>query len=138
MRSGVALCGLLAALASPVSAQNFTTAAEVRPILGATKGSWVAIREYDGKDLLYFTQLESWRCGLSQIRFSVNSNAAQRVWETEPCYEGTAQPNAIKAEGRVPYIELPLGMVETVSVVVIYDDGTEERGDFTRQQVLMP
>ncbi|EEW24210.1 hypothetical protein [Rhodobacter ferrooxidans] len=133
---GIALLALLGATGA--QAQDFTTAAEVKPILQATKANWVAVREYDGNDLVYFTHLESWRCGLSQIRFSVNSAAAAKVWEVEPCYEGTAQPNAMKLEGHLPYITLPLGMVQTLAVVVVYDDGSEDRIDVTRPQVLMP
>lgn len=119
-------------------AQTFTTAAEVKPILQATKANWVALREYDGNDLLYFTHLESWRCGLQEVRFSVNSTAAAKVWEMEPCYEGEAQPNAMRLEGRLPYTTLPLQMVNSVSVVIVYDDGSEDRADFDRKAILMP
>jgi hypothetical protein len=138
---GFAALAVAASLAVPTAlhAQGFTSAAEVKPILGATKSAWIAIREYEGNDLVYFTQIESWRCGLAEVRFSVNSTAAAKVWEMEPCYEGEAQPNAIKMpDGRVPYIVLPLGMVSSVSVVIVYDDGTEDRADFERKAVLMP
>lgn len=126
------VCGTAAA------AQSFTTAAEVKPILQATKANWVALREYDGNDLLYFTHLESWRCGLSEVRFSVNSTAAAKVWEMEPCYEGEAQPNALKLETHLPYTTLPLGMANSVSVVVVFDDGSQDRMDFERKAILMP
>jgi len=127
------------AVPAPALAQGFTTAAEVKPILSATKSSWIAIREYDGNDLVYFTQLEAWRCGVAEVRFSVNSTAAAKQWEMEPCYESEAQPNAIKMpDGRVPYIVLPLGMVTSVSVVVIFDDGSEDRADYQRKSVLTP
>lgn len=134
----IKLAAIVFPLATAALAQGFTTAAEVKPILQATKANWVALREYDGNDLLYFTHLESWRCGVEQVRFSVNSSAATQVWDMEPCYEGTAQPNALKLEGHLPYIVIPLGMTNTVSVVVIYDDGTEDRADFDRQAILMP
>ena len=117
---------------------NFTTAGEVRPILEATRANWVAIRDFDGQDLLYFTHLEAWRCGLTEIRFSVNSAAAARVWEVEPCYEDTAQPNAIKLDGRVPYLQLPQGMISSVTVAVVYDDGEEDIQTFARQDILLP
>lgn len=131
------LVGLLC-VATVAQAQNFTTAAEVKPILQATKANWVALREYDGNDLLYFTHLESWRCGLQEVRFSVNSTAAAKVWEMEPCYEGEAQPNALRLEGRLPFTTLPLQMVNSVSVVIVYDDGTEDRADYDRKAILMP
>ncbi|MBN2629799.1 MAG: hypothetical protein JXR75_04590 [Rhodobacteraceae bacterium] len=122
----------------PADAQSFTTADEIKPILQATKSSWVALREFDGKDLLYFTHLESWRCGLSQVRFSVNSTAATKVWEMEPCHEGEAQPNALKLADHLPYTVLPLGMATSVSVVIVYDDGSEDRMDYDRKAILMP
>ncbi|MDO9524280.1 MAG: hypothetical protein Q7J57_01855 [Gemmobacter sp.] len=120
----------------PASAQNFTTAAEVKPILEATRSAWIALRPWEGQELLYFTHLESWRCGVAEVRFSVNSSATTRVWPMDPCYEGTAQPNAIGAD-RKPYTELPADLAETVSVLVVLKDGTELRQDYTRAQILM-
>lgn len=127
---------LLTALPSIAGAQAFTTAAEVRPILQATRASWVALREWEGQDLLYFTHLESWRCGLGEVRYAVNGGAEQ-VWVMDPCFEGSAQPNAIAAE-RLPYTGFALGSVQSVSISLTYDDGTEERADYTRAAILMP
>lgn len=130
------LAGLLAT--GPALAQNFTTAAEVRPILEATTANWVAVRDFNGQDLVYFTHLLAWRCGLTEVRFSINSLAADYVWPMEPCYEGTAQPNAIKAEQYLPYVALPPGSVDTIAVVLHLDDGTFLKASFERAQVLMP
>lgn len=127
--------GLLAA--TPAMAQQFTTAAEIRPILEATRASWLALRPWDGKELLYFTHLESWRCGMAEVRFSVNSSAATRVWDMPPCQIGTAQPNAIPAD-RLPFAELPPEALQTVTVVVVLANGTELRQDYTRANILMP
>jgi len=125
-------------IATPLLAANFTTAAEVKPILGATKANWVAVREFNGQDLLYFTHLEAWRCGLDQIRYFVN-DGKPRVWETEPCYDDTNTPNAIKMpDGHLPYTVLPLGSVYSVTVEITYDDGTRESETFERAAIMMP
>lgn len=122
----------------PASAAGFTTAAEVRPILTATKANWVAVREYDGKDLLYFTQIESWRCGLSEVRYGLNGNPADQIRIMEPCYEDEAAPNAIKAEDHLPYITLPPGSVNSITIELVYDDATTDTETFTREAVQIP
>jgi len=129
-----AIAGVM--LSGMAMAQSFTIAAEVKPILEMTRMNWVALRPWDGQELLYFTHLESWRCGIAEVRFSVNSTAATRVWDMDPCFEGTAQPNAIAAE-RLPYTALPADLVQSVTVVVILKDATELRQDFSRAQILM-
>lgn len=130
------LTGLIAV--APLTAMAFTTAAEVKPILTATKGNWVAVREFDGNDLLYFTHLESWRCGLSGVEYSVNSDALDQVWTLETCYEDEAAPNAMKEEGRLPYITLPLGSVETITIRLLYDDDTTDDAAFERGAIMTP
>ena len=48
LKLAIAMC----TYASAAMAQGFTTAAEVKPILQATKTNWVALRDYEGNDLL--------------------------------------------------------------------------------------
>ncbi len=116
---------------------KFTTATEVKPILNATKTAWVAVREYDGNDLLYFTHLVAWRCGLHEIRYGVNG-AVEQVFEVEECYVDTAQPNAMKMETHLPYVVLDIGSVESMSVTLIFDDGTKDTATYQRPDILMP
>ncbi|WP_424939835.1 hypothetical protein [Aliiroseovarius sp. S253] len=137
MRRFLALTALCVAVATPVTAQNFTTATEVRPILNATQGNWVAVREYEGQDLLYFTHLLAWRCGLEAIYFSVNGGE-ETQFEAEPCYEDEATPNALKVTDILPYQQFALQSVETVEVRIVYDDGAETVAVFERAQIQIP
>lgn len=117
---------------------DFTTAAEVKPILSMTKDKWVAVREYNGEDLIYFTHLEAWRCGIEKIRFGLNSDIPSRVWTLETCYEDEGNPNIMKMEDGMPYFSQPLGSIETIVVEITYDDGTIETATYERKKILIP
>lgn len=127
------------ALLQPALAQSMTTAAEVRPILDATKPQWIAVREFDGQDLLYFTNLLAWRCGVTAVSYGLNGAPADTPFQMEPCYEGEAAPNAFKAEdGGFIYLTQPLGSITSVTVSVTYDDGSTDTAEYERKAVLMP
>ena len=115
---------------------QFTTATEIKPIMNATKGNWVAVREYDGRDLVYFTHILSWRCGLVGVRYAIN-DGPMRDWPLAPCQTETNAPNAIPDDAQI-YEVHPLKSVSSLSVEVIYDDLTRDSARFERKQVLMP
>jgi hypothetical protein len=135
--SRLCLTGVAILFATSAVAQNFTTAAEVKPILTATKPGWIAVREFDGRDLLYFTNLLAWRCGVASVSYTVNGGAATPL-EMEPCHDNIMQPNSLLMETIQPYVALPLASVATVSVTVTYDDDTTETGDYDRKSVMIP
>ncbi len=116
----------------PVAAQ-FNSAAEVKPILQMIIPQWVGLREYDGQDLLYFTLLEVYRCGLEQIRYRINGEEP-RIWVTEPC-EGDATFSEI-GEDRLPYAEFQLRSVDEVIIELIFDDGTMQTETYPRDSIL--
>ncbi len=120
-----------------VATGRFLTALEVKPIMGATRANWVAVREYNGQDLVYITHIWSWRCGLVAMKFAVNG-APLEDWPLPVCREATASPTAILSEDGDPYRSFALGSVETVTVELIYDDLTTEKATFNRLGVLMP
>jgi hypothetical protein len=124
---------------APAFAQNFTTAAEVKPILSATKPQWIAVREYDGKDLLYFTNLLAWRCGVETVSYGLNGAAPDVPLVIEPCYDTEAQPNALKMDqGVMPFVSHDLASIQTVTVLVTFDDGSIETGEYVRAAVMTP
>ncbi len=136
--AGACIAGALAGLqAMPAAAERFTTAAEVRPILSATRDNWVALRTARGRDILYFTQLEAWRCGLDDIRYSVNGGPMKR-YRPEPCHEESSEPNALTDPGHRPWIEFPAGSVKSVAIEITYDDGRKDSARYSRRDILMP
>ncbi len=138
MRSWLAALAALVFGAQALSAQQFTTAQEVRPILQATRAQWIALRDYEGKDWLYFTQILAWRCGLSDIFFAVNDGPEERL-EMEECHEGTATPNALTSDDLDRFLRrYPAGSVTRVRIRLVLDDGTQDSAEFARKDVLMP
>ena len=130
--SGVMLGAAMAVLPLQASAQ-FNTAAEVKPILQMIAPQWVSLREFDGQDLLYFTLLEVYRCGLEQIRYRINGEKP-RIWVTEPC-EGDATFAEI-GEDRLPYAVFPPGSVGEVIIELIFDDGTTQIETYPRGSIM--
>ncbi|GAA6209146.1 hypothetical protein NBRC116601_24390 [Cognatishimia sp. WU-CL00825] len=136
----ICLSGTLAAedrLAEDQSPSGkFLTATEVKPILTATKANWIAVREWQGQDLIYFTHLLSWRCGLYEIRYSVNGGP-QQLWPIPECDPVTHSVGLIP-EGTEIYTTLPLQSVASVEIEVLYDDLTTDVSAYERAAVLMP
>lgn len=110
---------------------KFLTATEARPIIEATKGSWIAVREYDGQDLLYFTHLLSWRCGLYEIKFGLNGGEKQ-VFAMPDCMPDN--PNATPPDATI-YLTYPLGSIETVEIELLYDDLGTSNATYNRADV---
>jgi len=93
-----------------------------KQVLPMTKDSWVAFRNYDGRQLVYFTHLVVYRCGLSAVRYSINSDTLDRRLDMPPC--DADRPNEIPSD-YLPFLALPLGAAETLAVQVVYGDGEE-------------
>lgn len=127
--------GLVAEDQTPLG--KFTTATEVKPIMSATKGNWVAVREYNGQDLLYVTHIWGWRCGLHAMAISVNDEPMQN-WPLPPCHMKYTTPNAILEDDGLPYLTLRLGSVQKIDIQLVYDDLSMESASFERGNVLIP
>ena len=133
------ICTTLALL-SPLSAAaqgKFLTAAEVRPILTATQGNWIAVREFNCQDLLYFSHLLAWRCGLSAVAYAINSDDPTKDWPLTPCNEDSPTP-AANGDDQPIYSSHALGSIETITVRITYDDDTTDQMTFQRKAVQIP
>ncbi|WP_425044092.1 hypothetical protein [Primorskyibacter sp. S87] len=120
-----------------VPSGSFTTATEVKPILEATRGNWVAVREFNGQDLVYVTHLWSWRCGLAEMRLGINGNPPQ-PWPLPPCHLEQPAPNAILEGDGLPYRPFTLGSVSVIDVELVYDDLSTDQARFNRDGVRIP
>ena len=131
------MTGLITAglLSYPFTANaQMVDAAQIRPILDVTKSNWVAVREWDGKDVVYFTHLLTWRCGLTKIEYSINSMDADQNWAFIPCDETAANPMALPDEQKI-YGNFDLKSVQSITVKITYDDGGEDTVTFERAAI---
>ena len=94
--------------------------ASMKNALGLTKNSWLAFRDYDGKTLLYFTHLISYRCALSDIAYGIDTESTPSNLELEPCNE--KDPYHV-GDGKI-YIEIPTN-AKFASVRLTYKDGSQ-------------
>ncbi|MGV6849488.1 MAG: hypothetical protein ACWA5A_14035 [Marinibacterium sp.] len=128
--------------AGPVFAQQggaarFTTAEEVGPILDATRNNWVAVREYDGKDWVYVTQLFSMRCAMIGIGVGINGQKPQ-AWPMPDCHYEYASPFVLLDDDPLPARSYPPGSIQQIDVLILMADGSTKTGTFSRAQVLIP
>lgn len=129
---------IIAALPQPASAQaKFLSAAQIKPILTATKSNWIAVREYGGQDLLYFTHLLSWRCGLTAIDYSVNDEEIFKTWPIGTCNEELPNPNTLADDQKI-FTGFPPNTIKTVTVRITYDDETADENRYERHTVQLP
>jgi len=117
-----------------VAGAQMVDAAQIRPILDATKNNWVAVREWGGQDLVYFTHLLTWRCGLTKIQYSINSMAADMNWPFVPCDETSSNPMALPDDQKI-YGNFALNSVQSITVKITYDDGAQDTVTFQRAAI---
>jgi hypothetical protein len=101
---------------------KFSTAserlAEGKHILETTKGSWLSFRDFDGKVLLYFTHLLSYRPVINEIHYSINSEALDQTFKFKP------SDKMYVVGDELPYITVPAN-TQYAAVQVTYKDGTK-------------
>lgn len=86
-------------------------------LLEITKASWVDTQTFDQQNLVYFTHLLSYRCGIQAVRYGINRDQPDQTFALPPC--NPADPYAV--EGTL-YIEAPKSL-KNVVVELTYLDG---------------
>jgi hypothetical protein len=87
--------------------------AQTKMILNMTAGSWLSFRDYDGKVLLYFTHLTSHKDAIKEVRYSLNSDAVDKIYK----------PMSLQGQ-ELPFIYVPES-TQFACVQVTFTDGTE-------------
>ncbi len=115
----IAAAIVLAAGLAGASAQGLL--GQEKQILPMVSDSWVAFRDYDGKQWIYFTTLVTYHCGLSEIRYSIDSDALDKRFPLPAC--DRQRPNAIDPVENPPYLTFRRGSARQVMVQVVFSDG---------------
>lgn len=92
--------------------------AQGKQALEMTKGSWLSFRDYDGKVLLYFTHLMSYRPVIKEIHYSLNSEAVDVNYKFKP------SDKMYISGDELPYISVPAN-TQFACVQITYKDGTK-------------
>jgi len=127
MRSILAALLLAPVIATSAQAQTVPPRSLYQSMLDAGKASgWVAFRNFNGRQLLYFTHLQTLHCRLKEIRYSINSDALDQRVELVKCNK--AIPFNISEEdvhaGRA-YKSMKPGTAQWAAVQVVWEDGEE-------------
>lgn len=129
-RAALSMIFVVAALSGPsltaskAAAQGAMMApAQMRAALEATAGQWLAFRNWDGKQLVYFTHLVSWKCGIAEVRYQVNGQGGAEHFPLPAC--DPQMPFNVDAEKDAIYLTFAAGTVREITVQLTYADGSE-------------
>ena len=112
------------ALAAPIAAKAQTPpVAQLKMMAEAAKAQWVAFRNWDGKQWIYFTIPVTYHCGLTEIRYSLNGADLAERWPVPAC--NAQMPFNVDPQKDQIYLALDPGTVSSVSLQLVYADGME-------------
>lgn len=118
------LCGSTLPLAAADSKAILPDVSIYKAMLQANRETgWVQFRNYDGKQLIYFTALQSMHCRLSDIRYSINSDALDQHFPVAECNPNLPFNMPENDTVKYIYLSLPKDSVRTLSIQAIWDDG---------------
>lgn len=115
-----ALFGLAGGAATAQQAPGFAKRA-----LELTRDKWVAFRNFNGRQLIYFTQIVTYKCGLKEVRYSFNTRDVAERFQLPRC--DPQNPFRLDPQNDKIYLSLAPGTVGTMSVQLVYGDGTASK-----------
>lgn len=96
-----------------------------KAMLDANKQTgWVQFREFSGRQLIYFTALQTMHCRLKEVRYSINSDALDKTFPMAAC--DPEQPFNLPSDDSRNwlYLDLKPGEARTIAVQAVWDDGS--------------
>lgn len=95
-----------------------------KTMLDANKQTgWVQFRDYDDRQLVYFTALQTMHCRLSEIRYSINSDALDQRFPLAKCNPQIPFNLPGDETAEYVYISLAAGTAKTLTIQAVWDDG---------------
>jgi hypothetical protein len=91
--------------------------AQAKMSLNMISGSWLSFRDFDGKVLLYFTTLMSYRPAIKEVHYSLNSEALDLTFKFKPT-------DKMFEVGDDLYLTVPVN-TQFAKVQITYKDGTK-------------
>ena len=85
---------------------------------------WVQFREFGGRQLIYFTALQTMHCRLKEVRYSINSDALDKTFPMASCDPELPFNLPSDESQNWLYIALKPGEAQTIAVQAIWDDGS--------------
>lgn len=89
---------------------------------GNRQNGWVQFRNYDGRQWIYFTAMQTLHCRLKEIRYSVNSKDLDKTFDLVKCNPQTpfSMPEGFGTDDVA--IVLDLNAAQTIAVQVVWED----------------
>jgi hypothetical protein len=98
--------------------------ASQKSILEQFTNSWISYRLWEGKQLVYFTHLISYRCAIESINYGLNQDEPDKIFEIGECDPDNPHAIPSSGSGSVVYSSIPKS-TDYVSVRLNYMDGTK-------------
>ena len=95
---------------------------QTKMMMNVAKDQLVAFRNWDGRQLIYLTNLLVHHCNLKSISYSINSDTLDQQWPVPECIEQL--PYNLDPEKDKIYLSLELGAAQSIAVQAEFGDGS--------------
>lgn len=113
---------LAAGAVPPAALGQMMAPAQMRAALEATGRQWVAFRNWQGRQLIYFTHLVAWKCAIKEVRYAVDGQDPAELFPLPAC--DPQNPFLVNGESDTILLSFAPGEVEEISIQLVYGDGT--------------